>query len=705
MAQHIFYRQFWDASDGNISPESIGVSRSSDYVPVSGGVGQSSTWPTSQYEPCEADSYYGGDRHEDDEEYEIENEAEETEPQASTSRPFEPLIFEVIDPPDGYTPLTFRPKILTRPILLAIAAFYLSMLGLLGYLIHRSRSASVWTIRNVNYYLAARYLPAVVGVCTQTLYRTTASTLRRMLPFIHLADQRKPIFNRWMEHTICARYFPLSLRYYQTIWFLYLGNFAIMFTIATKATLFDVEDTGPGAWQVSVRLASAEYLAFMYLVIASINVFITIQYASCSTGLKEDWDPTSLADIVLLFTPMDKLPDLSYGLNDYRWHDMVRHSTERLRLGYWMLSNSTESAPSIIYGIRVATVVCLTIALIRVWSYDGIVLKTGAWAIQSNNVTLPPNGTAFVRPGVDFVLIPGSFGQAANTRDFLAYILFRLVPITIVGWAGGILTTVDVHHRWVQPFTNMYEKASLASGSLLLDYMTVSPLEVIPQAWANKHYRVVYFGMLNALNWVPPLIMTGLCAVTETGSETVVQLSPTVACLAIICLSIYIYSLISAWAPAKRRLPRDVGSLYDYFCFFYDSQLRWFPEFGQAAFSRDMTKDELHSLLRLAKDEFRFGLVGDPQNPHPGFDVAEHVTWIAPVPGICERIKNLFRRRKSISDSNDNGSDSDANDNRSDSNSEYDAIPLQDYDDFASTHHRGPLIRIHPSNGHSTAVD
>ncbi|KAG9677832.1 hypothetical protein KCU99_g4411, partial [Aureobasidium melanogenum] len=622
----------------------------------------------SRYESFETDPNYGEDGYENEDVNENENRTEEAEPEASTPGPSESLTFEAIDPPSGYPPLTFRPKILTRRVLLAITTFYLFIFGLLGYLIHRSLSSSVWTIRNVNYYLAARYLPAVIGVCTNTLFSSTTSTLRRFLPFIHLANQKNVRQKYWMEHTVCARYFPLSQRVDWRIWFLICGNLTVHFTIAAKATLFNVEDTGRGVWLVSVRLVSAAFLAFTYLLVASINIFIAIRYASRSTGLKQNWDPTSLADIILLFAPTDTVPKLDHSLDYIKWYNMFWHSGVKYRLGYWRITNSTE--PSIIYGIRE----------IRA----GIVLNTGSWIIQSNDITPAPNGTS-------------RHDKAAMTRDALAYLLLRFLPISIVGWAGASITIMDIHHRWVQPFANMYEKASLASESLLLDYMTVSPLAVIPQAWANEHYRVVYFGVLSVFNWVPPLIMIGLCAITETGSGIVVQLSPTAACFAIVYSSIYIYSLMSYWPPAKRRLPRDVGSLYDYFCFFYDSQLRWHPEFGRAAFSKDITKDELHSMLRLARDEFRFGLVGDPQDPHPGFDVARHVTWVAPIPSIYQRIKNLIRRRKDTINSNDNDSDS---------NSEDDAIPLRNLYAPISAHHRGPLIiETHASAGHSTAVD
>ncbi|THZ03611.1 hypothetical protein D6C93_02923 [Aureobasidium pullulans] len=120
----------------------------------------------------------------------------------------------------------------------------------------------------------------------------------------------------------------------------------------------------------------------------------------------------------------------------------------------------------------------------------------------------------------------------------------------------------------------MYRGPSSVTDSLLLDYMTVSPLEVLPQAWTNKHYKVLYFGIPSALDWVPQLTITGLCSVTETGSQVIVQVSPVAACLTIFWVLLYAFSLRANWAPPERKLPRICGSLYDLFTFSYASRLR-----------------------------------------------------------------------------------------------------------------------------------
>jgi hypothetical protein len=131
--------------------------------------------------------------------------------------------------------------------------------------------------------------------------------------------------------------------------------------------------------------------------------------------------------------------------------------------------------------LLVTIVSCLTFALICIWWFNGIVLHKGPWLIQSNDIMPAPNGTEFVTPQIEVISVPNSFSRRdkpAMIRDSLAVLLLRFLPISILGWSGAFITIADIHHRWVQPFTNMYEKPSNASDSLLVDYITVSPLDV-----------------------------------------------------------------------------------------------------------------------------------------------------------------------------------------------------------------------------------
>ncbi|THV82363.1 hypothetical protein D6D26_10265 [Aureobasidium pullulans] len=227
----------------------------------------------------------------------------------------------------------------------------------------------------------------------------------------------------------------------------------------------------------------------------------------------------------------------------------------------------------------------------------------------------------------------------------------------------------------------MYRGPSSVTDSLLLDYMTVSPLEVLPQAWTNKHYKVLYFGILSALNWVPPLTITGLCSVIETGSQVIVQVSPVAACLTMFWAFLYAFSLAISWAPPERKLPRICGSLYDLFTFFYASRLRWLPEFGHAAFSKTLTKADFHAHLLLARHEFLFGLVAGQETSHQGFDIASHVVRIKPV--------RRFRKTRP-----------------SDRDADPEAIQMDTLSASESLHDGGqPMDEDSPARGRSSAIE
>lgn len=87
-------------------------------------------------------------------------------------------------------------------------------------------------------------------------------------------------------------------------------------------------------------------------------------------------------------------------------------------------------------------------------------------------------------------------------------------------------------------------------------------------------------------------------------------------------------------------------------CFFYDSKLRWYPEFGYAATSQeDFTKDDLHAHLLLRKDKYLCGLVSEHDREHIGFDIAiaegqttGFVRWVEPVPRRGDRMKSFFSK-------------------------------------------------------------
>jgi hypothetical protein len=90
MAQNTVCHQDLNVSDGIVSAQSIGLTPSSEFIPVFGSGARSSTWPMSQYESFEAAFGYGGERYENDDENENVCVLEEAESEANISGVSEP---------------------------------------------------------------------------------------------------------------------------------------------------------------------------------------------------------------------------------------------------------------------------------------------------------------------------------------------------------------------------------------------------------------------------------------------------------------------------------------------------------------------------------------------------------------------------------------------------------------------------------------
>ncbi|KAH0362916.1 hypothetical protein KCU65_g7715, partial [Aureobasidium melanogenum] len=719
----------------------------------------------------------------------------ESDGQLRQSKPT--ISFEPIKPPAGYTPLDFLPKLLTGWALWSLASFYAVLAVLLAYLFYRSRHDYYWTIHDVNYYLVARYLPTIIGVISSEFYSSTMSSLRRMMPFICMADQPSDRINDPGSRVV------ITVDMYRLpTWEFFLqntGGILLGLLMAFKSVLLSVQENNDHTWVISVRAIPAIYLSISYLVIALITAYIAFKYANCRTGLKKDWDPTSLADIVLLFSTEDTKPKLDFPLKYRSWSKMMKESGTTYRLGYWKIHYLNTSSSSIVYVIRSfghtiepseadthlenfntffglqgslepyfrqhveqayakepgpssrarsatcdllptyccaetptclhypyrkapgsvsrfwPTIVILYLMLlfmgtgyasIRIWTSQGIIFRFPVLLIQSNDIPLPINDTNYqLSSGNSWISVPPDtplFSWGMFLLILLPLAIFRFLPVMIMAFASSMVSDLDSNYRLTQPYVNMYTEASSASQSLLLDYMTVSPLAVLPEAWANGHFKVIYLGVLNALSWIPILVTTGLCSIVlNLTNIVVVQVAPTLAFFGVVWSLLYIHALTYWWVPPERKLPRDNSRLYDIFCYVYDSKLRWHSEFGHAAFSPDLTKDELHSLIRLSRDKYLFGLVGEPGEEHPGFDIAEtsdsadtgYVRWIKPNSGFFVRVKSRFQRRKSKTE-------------RSDDVSDPEGIPLTHLNASFSTFHRRRLSAEDPHlQGHSTALE
>lgn len=264
--------------------------------------------------------------------------------------------YKPISVPKGFLALDYRPAILQRSVAFALALLYLAIIAGLCVLTKNSDQISKSTIINPNIYMAARFGPALIGTGTTILVRVYLSELCRMLPYIGMADGPRTFGSARAAGSVAALYFPTLSTLTLFSWII-IGLQAITTPMmAVKISLLEVIVTSNG-WGVIAHTDIARSLIAYYAIQILVLLVVIMWLWSRTMGLRSDWDPVSIADVIALFqhfnvereffeTPADANARLC-PLHDWRF-----------RLGYWEMTtfedaaDKTSSQTCIVYGIR-----------------------------------------------------------------------------------------------------------------------------------------------------------------------------------------------------------------------------------------------------------------------------------------------------------------------------------------------------------------
>lgn len=141
-------------------------------------------------------------------------------------------------------------------------------------------------------------------------------------------------------------------------------------------------------------------------------------------------------------------------------------------------------------------------------------------------------------------------------------ILFRSIPTYVAGlFINTIIPSIDLNMRFMQPFVEMLpivQQPGQAAKTALLDYITLSSLQVPLTAYANEHYKVSWFSTLNTISPLFPIFVGGLLTVSPTPNGEHVHLSFSLSAYIGIIVSLVLYSisLPFGYPHAHRLLPR-----------------------------------------------------------------------------------------------------------------------------------------------------
>ncbi|KAK5120880.1 hypothetical protein LTR85_005947 [Meristemomyces frigidus] len=466
--------------------------------------------------------------------------------------------YEPIEVPKGYPHLDFRPTLLSLSGTLALIVLYLGIIAGMFALLYCRGSAPAYEVENVNYYFSAHYGPSLVGALTGVLVKATLQEVRRMYPYVSMADRKAGRFAsaRAADSNDCAL-FPKpagNSKLHLAIILLQLSTSLLM---TGKLALVQVvrRDSDQG-WSVVVHRDIVYALTAYYTIQIGVLLRIIQWLWSRDTGLRTEWDPTSLADIMTLFHP-------------FRNTDIAHPEQERYRLGYWQRTEGSEV--TVVYGIRArehpadsdtppspkATVKghrekssttaespyhrfpILWNTLMNGWSFlfilgiAGLITATWAGILASpsrsrlslfthgsfewanatlTNNTLPVEVNLTSSGEISFLSGPDDLVAQVQLWNFI----LRGLPQFFVSSALGQSAVFDLFYLYCQPFVDMYRGPSSAAKSILLDYLTISPLKVLLEAHQHGHWKVLYFKILALLAPVVQLAPVSVLTVFGT---------------------------------------------------------------------------------------------------------------------------------------------------------------------------------------------
>ncbi|KAI9784496.1 MAG: hypothetical protein M1816_000816 [Peltula sp. TS41687] len=582
-----------------------------------------------------------------------------------------------IDPPRNssrYPQLTFLPAILRLPSLIFLIFLCLLMIaGLLFCAIRSRRHSGLWDytdFRGGRYFLFG-FLPQILASLIVLYVLSVKLTLMRLMPFISMASDSVKL----RSNALLLSMRPTSLilpqvGYYKRSHPIIASCLVIfwlsVFTIPLQSSLFQVR------WfQTRWRWVTAEGVAWtlvaLYIIITLALMMLASFLFRRRTGLK--WDPTSLADLIVLLQQSNSLQDYE-GAETFRFR---REFRDRLnlrseRLGYW---RTRESRAGIFYAIGEEGAPTRRYSLqqgkIKKYPLGGEVdsrVDLDLESQQSQGHGSTGRLSARIRsPLVRYRFIPWylrdtylfawiaiaillliafvvvSFVHHAVRQGFLPRLdappngagfsppgfLYSFLP-SLIGLALFLSWyTIDINFRALQPFADLSDPSGApAEKSLLLDYTSCLLIEVSAKAVAAGHWKVAWISFVTLLSIILPILGGGVFWAIYFPQEREVRMvaqMPAFGAL-VAFLVIYALSFLFIWPRRMRYLPHDTRTLAEFTSFLYQS-----PLLRDRSFYEPLSKTDLVTrLVSLASEEkesrrYYFGIYhGLDRKDHLGID-------------------------------------------------------------------------------------
>jgi hypothetical protein len=535
-------------------------------------------------------------------------------------------------------PLTHKPWILRTPSLLLLATLCVLMITALIFSAVYSIGRNGFTpyegaIYGGQYFLF-RVLPQLVGAALLIYAQCIITAVFRVFPLSAMASDDR----RERRNAVFLPLYPKSFLWPQlfgpwNVWVPTLIVWFMNFTIPLLSSLYTVVLVD-GVWTWSTVQGVAWTLVAVYVSMLLSTIVLLVYWRHRRTGMIEKWDVKSIADIILLVSQSNSLPQ-------YRGFETVasRRKMKKVldgtaeRLGYWTTPEVPENY--IFWGFGVPTTEEDLVAEKwdrRDWAeqrnesrpvtLSDVEDQKEPWAVRSRYlpwcfrdgqiIFFVVTGAVLLialvvvsflcstdlRKGFLPGLSAGPLAGAFSPADFLYSFLPSLIGLVL--FLG--FQSLDLTLRVLTPWGELArEEGSRAESSLLLDYAACLPWQSTFKAVKHKHWRVAFVTFLTPLFVLIPVLGGGLF-MALTPRSGIVRMYPNVPIFGLILalLVLYLAALISLVPHRKQfRLPHAVTCLAEIMSFCCNEQLRTDEAFDQ---------DKLGAILVLGRKEFKGAL-------------------------------------------------------------------------------------------------
>ena len=491
-----------------------------------------------------------------------------------------------------------------------------------------------------------QYLPQLLGIFLIMWLFVIQAAMYRTIPYFSMSN------NHNHERLQGLRVTPANFVLPDLSWFrngepLLGGTFLVFWlmniTIPLLSCLYQtrwITNDGPARWRWTPLQGVGWTLLTVYILLVVALIYCLFRFRSTKSALM--WDPTSLADLIVLF----RRSNICHDFERTEVSPTLRGNTPEklLRLGYW----TTTQRPEIFHGVgqENAAFKRLTLDLPTLekgnesqdssfdmerqrYSYassftrnihspfvryrwapwflrDGAVV---AWIVIAILLVIAFLVVSFVNNAVQDGFKPLLPSRTTSDGFSSSNFLYSFVPallgmILFLAWQP-----IDVFFRSIQPFANLASPTGAsAESSILASYTSGLPGLVTIQAIVNRDFKLAYITFIGLVSFTIPVLAGGVfTAQLFRGSDQVRMVASMPGYIALsVFTTIYALSFLAIWPTRKRYLPHRSDTIADLMSFLYAS-----PLLSEGGISNIRTKADLVGRFVGAP----IGLTGDEKRP------------------------------------------------------------------------------------------